>query len=166
MRFTWLETPIGALLLAGGEAGLRAIGLPSGSGRVEPEDGWVRDERAFPDARRQLAAYFGGGLREFTVPLDPRGTPFQLRVWEALRGVPYGETISYGALAARLGQPSAGRAVGLANGSNPLPIVVPCHRVIGSNGSLTGYGGGLWAKRFLLDLERRTSGVSQAALFS
>jgi methylated-DNA-[protein]-cysteine S-methyltransferase len=104
--------------------------------------------------RRELDEYFAGRLRAFTTPIQPRGTPFQLQVWKALCTIPYGETISYGELARRIDHPRAVRAVGLANGSNPISIIVPCHRVIGSNGSLTGYGGGLPVKRALLELER------------
>ena len=107
----------------------------------------------FPEARAQLEDYFAGRRRTFDLPLAPVGTPFQRRVWEALREIPYGETVSYGVLAARLGQPGAGRAVGLANGQNPISIVIPCHRVIGAGGALTGYGGGLERKRWLLALE-------------
>jgi methylated-DNA-[protein]-cysteine S-methyltransferase len=115
--------------------------------------GWQRHDRAFVDVATQLKEYFEGRRREFELPLAPEGTPFQLRVWNALLEIPYGETISYGELAARIGDRSASRAVGLANGSNPLPIVIPCHRVIGSNGKLTGYGGGLPIKERLLALE-------------
>jgi methylated-DNA-[protein]-cysteine S-methyltransferase len=113
-------------------------------------------DEPFAAAAAQLAAYFDGELTEFDLPLSPAGTEFQLRVWEGLRAIPYGETVSYGELARRLGNPSASRAVGLANGKNPISIVVPCHRVIGANGGLTGYGGGLDRKRFLLGLERAT----------
>jgi methylated-DNA-[protein]-cysteine S-methyltransferase len=111
----------------------------------------------FAAAAAQLAAYFTGELTSFDLPLQPAGTEFQRRVWLALRGIPYGQTVSYGALAAALGAPRASRAVGLANGRNPISIVVPCHRVIGSDGSLTGYGGGIQRKRFLLDLERHAA---------
>jgi methylated-DNA-[protein]-cysteine S-methyltransferase len=113
-------------------------------------------EEPFAAAAAQLQAYFDGGLTEFDLPLSPAGTEFQRRVWAGLRAIPYGETVSYGELASRLGSPAASRAVGLANGKNPIAIVVPCHRVIGSDGSLTGYGGGLDRKRFLLALERGT----------
>ena len=108
----------------------------------------------FEAAIAELREYFAGERRTFTVPLAPAGTPFQLRVWRALLEIPYGETTSYGELAQRLGQPTASRAVGLANGSNPIPVIIPCHRVIGANGSLTGYGGGLPIKQRLLALER------------
>jgi methylated-DNA-[protein]-cysteine S-methyltransferase len=112
----------------------------------------------FAAAAAQLAAYFAGELTEFDLELEPGGTPFQRKVWMALRAVPYGQTVTYGQLAAALGAPGSSRAVGLANGKNPISIVVPCHRVIGSDGSLTGYGGGLPRKRFLLDLERGPGG--------
>jgi len=122
--------------------------------RSSGNNDWRRDDRAFDDVVSQLEEYFEGRRREFQLALAPEGTPFQLRVWKALLDIPYGETISYGELAERIGQPSASRAVGLANGSNPIPIVIPCHRVIGSNGKLTGYGGGLAIKERLLALER------------
>jgi methylated-DNA-[protein]-cysteine S-methyltransferase len=122
-----------------------------------PEAGST-DSAVLAAAASQLRAYFAGELTSFDLPLGPEGTPFQQKVWAALREIPYGVTASYGELAERIGQRSASRAVGLANGRNPIAIVVPCHRVIGSDGSLTGYGGGLDRKRFLLDLERRVSG--------
>ncbi len=121
--------------------------------------GWEQRDDAFDDVGTQLMEYFDGRRRQFDLPLAPNGTPFQQRVWKALLDIPYGETISYGELAARIGRRSASRAVGLANGSNPLPIVIPCHRVIGSNGKLTGYGGGLAIKERLLALERGTRGL-------
>jgi methylated-DNA-[protein]-cysteine S-methyltransferase len=115
---------------------------------------WRRDDDDFNDVVTQLAEYFDGRRRQFDLPLAPEGTPFQQSVWRALLDIPYGETISYGELATRIGRRSASRAVGLANGSNPLPIVIPCHRVIGASGKLTGYGGGLAIKDQLLALER------------
>lgn len=126
----------------------------------EEERGLPGDPAAAPfaAAARQLDAYFAGELTSFDLPLALAGTPFQRRVWAALREIPYGQTVTYGQLAARLGSPAASRAVGLANGKNPVSIVVPCHRVIGSDGSLTGYGGGLERKRFLLDLEGGAAG--------
>jgi methylated-DNA-[protein]-cysteine S-methyltransferase len=125
--------------------GPESFGLPA-----DPAD------EPFAAAAAQLRAYFDGELTEFQLPVSPAGTEFQRRVWAGLCTIPYGETITYGELARRLGSPAASRAVGLANGKNPIAIVVPCHRVIGSDGSLTGYGGGLDRKRFLLALERRT----------
>lgn len=155
-----IESPIGRILLAGDGDALHFIGLPESRHPFAIPSHWQRDARRFDEARRQFDAWFAGTLRQFDLPLAPRGTPFQLRVWAALTSIPYGETISYAELARRIGQPTASRAVGLANGANPLSIIVPCHRVIGANGSLTGYGGGLEAKRFLLDHERRHAPVS------
>ncbi|HEY3093359.1 MAG TPA: methylated-DNA--[protein]-cysteine S-methyltransferase, partial [Vicinamibacterales bacterium] len=123
-------------------------------GQVGPSPDWNHDDAAFGDVVSQLGEYFEGRRRQFDLPLAPAGTPFQQRVWSALLDIAYGETISYGELASRIGQKSASRAVGLANGSNPLPIVIPCHRVIGANGKLTGYGGGLPIKERLLAHER------------
>jgi methylated-DNA-[protein]-cysteine S-methyltransferase len=148
--YGFLETPVGRLLVARDTTGVRLIHFRP----HRPAAGWERHDRAFDDLGTQLAEYFEGRRRTFALPLAPEGTPFQLRVWNALLEIPYGETISYGELAARIGDRSASRAVGLANGSNPLPIVIPCHRVIGSNGKLTGYGGGLPIKQQLLTLER------------
>jgi methylated-DNA-[protein]-cysteine S-methyltransferase len=155
MHYTKIESPIGPLLLAGNDGGLRFLSFAAQKRAVTPRREWIEDSRPFVEVTRQLRAYFRGELTEFDVPLGLEGTPFQLRVWENLRTIPYGETISYGQLACRIRQPSAVRAVGLANGSNPIPIIVPCHRVIGSNGSLTGYGGGLSVKEKLLALESR-----------
>jgi methylated-DNA-[protein]-cysteine S-methyltransferase len=153
--YGFLETPVGRLLVARDAAGVRLIHFvgPAEAGPYVESD-WQQRDDAFDDVATQLAEYFGGGRRVFELPLAPEGTPFQLRVWNALVEIPYGETISYGQLASRIGQRSASRAVGLANGSNPLPIVIPCHRVIGADGRLTGYGGGLAIKRQLLALER------------
>jgi len=149
MFYTWMESPVGRLLLAGDEKGLRKL-LFAGN----PEPGWREDPAALAEPVRQLRAYFAGELHNFELPLAPEGTPFQLRVWRELCRIPYGQTISYGELARRVGSPKASRAVGLANGANPISIIVPCHRVIGSNGKLTGYGGGLKNKEWLLGLER------------
>lgn len=148
-----LKSPVGALLLAGDGTALTRVHFQSGRHPLKPAPEWRRDAGAFSDAVRELEEYFAGERRAFTVPLAPRGTPFQLSVWQALRAIPYGETLSYGELACRLGSPAGARAVGLANGANPLPIIVPCHRVIGADGSLTGFGGGLLIKRALLALE-------------
>ncbi len=154
MLYTYLDSPIGKLVLAGDEAGLQRIALPREGGQaILPE--WRQAGEAFAEARRQLTAYFAGELTVFDLPLVPQVTPFQARVLEVLREVPYGETVSYGELAQRIGNPNASRAVGMANGRNPLAIVIPCHRVIGANGALTGYGGGLAIKRYLLALEQR-----------
>lgn len=125
---------------------------------MAPRQEWRRDDGLFEEAFAQLTAYFTGELTRFDLPLTFTGTVFQKAVWEALIDIPYGETVSYGALAATIGQPSASRAVGAANGANPLPIIAPCHRVIGADRSLTGFGGGLATKSFLLDHERRVTG--------
>lgn len=160
-----LDSPIGPLLLTGDGQSLTGVYMNRHlDPRVEPamDDGWERDDTAFTAARAQLAAYFSGDLLEFDLPLRPVGTPFQLSVWAALRTIPYGETRSYGAVATQIGNPPAARAVGLANGRNPISVIVPCHRVVGSSGTLTGYAGGLERKRYLLDLERdRVSGAAQ-----
>jgi methylated-DNA-[protein]-cysteine S-methyltransferase len=152
-----MPTPIGPLLLIGAAGALHAVGLPAGRDAVEPEPDWIETATPFRQAVRQLDAYFAGKLRQFDLPLAPQGTPFQQRVWRALIDIPYGETVSYGELARRIGRPAAVRAVGAANGQNPLAIVIPCHRVIGSDGRLVGYGGGLATKAALLELERRTA---------
>jgi methylated-DNA-[protein]-cysteine S-methyltransferase len=153
--FTRIESPLGPLLLVCDKKGLRAIHFVNGrrSPRTDPE--WREDAAALREPIRQLRAYFAGELEDFNLPLAPEGTPFQQKVWNELCGIPYGETISYGELARRIGNPNGSRAVGLANGSNSIPIVIPCHRVIGWNGKLTGYGGGLPIKEKLLALEKR-----------
>jgi methylated-DNA-[protein]-cysteine S-methyltransferase len=153
--YTHIESPAGTLLLAIGDEGLQLISFPDGRHARQPEPDWREDRKPLEPVIRQLNAYFAGKLQEFDLTLDPHGTPFQLSVWKRLLDIPYGETISYGELARRIGNPAASRAVGLANGSNPIPIVIPCHRVIGSNGKLTGYGGGLPTKEKLLALERK-----------
>jgi methylated-DNA-[protein]-cysteine S-methyltransferase len=159
--YTTMNSPVGKILLAGNADGLSYIDLQSGPHSIEPAAEWVEDEGFFSEAIAQLEAYFSGELQQFELPLAAEGTPFQQEVWRALVDIPYGETISYGELAAKLGKPGAARAVGLANGRNPLPIVVPCHRVIGSDGSLTGYGGGLDIKRALLALEQDHSATAE-----
>ncbi len=151
-----IDSPVGRLLLAGDGESLIQVSFQAGPRPRQAPDGWVADPAPFRDAIAQLGDYFDGRRRGFDLPLEPRGTEFQRRVWRALTDIPYGKTISYGELARRIGQPSASRAVGLANGANPLPIIVPCHRVIGANGSLTGFGGGLPIKRQLLALEGAT----------
>jgi len=162
--FTRYQSPIGELILAGDADRLSELLLPEHHGTpaaASPE--WIASAEPFVEAVRQLDAYFAGELTDFDLPLDPRGTPFQMRVWRALEEIPYGVTKSYGEIAAHIGQPTAMRAVGLANGRNPLAIVIPCHRVIGAGGSLTGYGGGLDRKRWLLDLEARVLAVRTPA---
>jgi methylated-DNA-[protein]-cysteine S-methyltransferase len=148
-----VESPIGALLLAGDERALKIVHFQAGPRPLRPPRAWHADGAPLREAVQQLAEYFTGVRRTFSVPLAPAGTSFQLKVWEALRDIPYGETLTYGELARRLGSAHGARAVGLANGSNPLPVIVPCHRVIGADGSLTGFGGGLPIKRALLQLE-------------
>jgi methylated-DNA-[protein]-cysteine S-methyltransferase len=153
-----LPSPIGPLTLVA-EAG-QLIALYMDAQQHRPDEGALGvpgypDAAPFAAAARQLAGYFAGQLTEFDLPLAPAGTPFQRRVWAALQTIPYGQTWSYAQLADKIGQATAVRAVGLANGRNPIALVIPCHRVIGSDGSLTGYGGGLDRKRFLLDLEAR-----------
>lgn len=152
LRFRTMDSPVGMLTLAGRDG--RVMHLRMTDQTYEPSrDGWIPDERAFPEAVEQLEAYFAGELSEFDLELELVGTDFQRRVWAALLTIPYGETRSYGEIARQIGAPGASRAVGLANGHNPISIIVPCHRVIGANGSLTGFGGGLPRKRALLALE-------------
>ena len=150
MLYTEIDAPIGALLVAGDGECVHEIHFAP----AKPRADWVRDDNAFAAVKQQLREYFAGDRRAFDVEIAMAGTPFQLQVWSALRAIPYGETRSYAEIAAGIGRPNAVRAVGAANGANPIPIVVPCHRVIGSNGSLTGFGGGLGVKRRLLELER------------
>ena len=149
MWYAYAPTPIGDLLLVGVEEGLLQIHFRCAA----PPDDATKDERRFARVMRQLDEYFAGKRTTFDVPLAMRGTPFQLGVWRALQRIPYGETRTYAGIAQEIGRPSATRAVGAANGANPIPIIVPCHRVIGTNGSLTGFGGGIDVKRRLLELE-------------
>jgi methylated-DNA-[protein]-cysteine S-methyltransferase len=153
--YTTFESPVGPLLLAGDSNALRMVSFETGKHAAPPRPDWKQNVPAFAEVIRQLQAYFRGELKEFDLPLAMEGTEFQIRVWNALCAIPYGETISYAQLAQRIGNPKAVRAVGLANGSNPIPIIVPCHRVIGSDGSLTGFGGGLSTKKKLLELESK-----------
>jgi methylated-DNA-[protein]-cysteine S-methyltransferase len=154
MHYRTMDSPIGSLIIAGDEGGLRHLLFAEGRKSARPQPEWEPDRTSLTETVRQLTAYFAGTLRAFDLPLAPKGTEFQQQVWRALCAIPYGETTSYGALAKRIGNPNAVRAVGLANGSNPIAIIIPCHRVIGSNGSLTGYGGGLPIKKALLEMER------------
>lgn len=147
-----VNSPVGPLLVHGTAEGLQEIRFAD-EAAPEPTPTDPAAQAILERARAQLTEYFAGARRRFDLPLAPAGTAFQRRVWAALREIPYGHTESYGELAARLGKPTAARAVGLANGRNPLPVVVPCHRVIGTDGSLTGYAGGLAIKRQLLELE-------------
>lgn len=155
MDYEFLETPIGRLLLVADEHGLRHIDFPNKDQEARIEPGWRRGRRFLESAIGQLEAYFDGDLRAFDLALAADGTPFRKKIWDELVRIPYGETVSYGELARRVHRPNASRAVGAANGANPLPIVVPCHRVIGSDGKLTGFGGGLPVKQWLLEHERR-----------
>jgi methylated-DNA-[protein]-cysteine S-methyltransferase len=152
ISYSLYEAPEGPLLRAAREDG-SVVRVEFVHGRPRVDDGWVRDDAALAHVRAQLDEYFAGDRNEFDLELAPDGTPFQLEVWHQLTCIPYGETISYGELAKRVDRPGAARAVGAANGQNPIAVVVPCHRVIGANGSLTGFGGGLPWKRYLLDLE-------------
>ena len=157
IRYCELRTPVGILTLAGDEEGLREITFPKGTHARSPFSSEQGSESvaALREAIAQLNAYFSGRLSRFDLPLAPVGTPFQQDCWSALRAIPYGQTTSYGEIARRVGRPAAYRAVGAANGRNPIPIIIPCHRVIGADGSLTGFGGGLSIKRHLLELEAR-----------
>ncbi|MEM8817576.1 MAG: methylated-DNA--[protein]-cysteine S-methyltransferase [Pseudomonadota bacterium] len=157
MHYCYVESPIGDLLLAGDEDGLHYLGFPEGKMRLDPEPEWIFSEQPFKTAKAQLDEYFDGRRTEFELNLVPTGTDFQRRVLDELRKIPYGQTASYGEIAERIGKPKAVRAVGAANGRNPLPIFIPCHRVIGSGGQLTGFGGGLDAKASLLRLEAEHS---------
>ncbi len=159
MYYCYLNSPIGDLLLAGDDDGLSLIGFPQGKMRHEPEPDWIFNEKPFATARLQLKEYFAGERKDFELPLHLCGTEFQVQVLEELLRIPYGETTSYGDIAKRIGRPKAMRAVGAANGRNPIPIIVPCHRVIGSSGDLTGFGGGLDTKAALLRLEAEHSDV-------
>jgi methylated-DNA-[protein]-cysteine S-methyltransferase len=153
--YAYFETPIGVLTLVANAGQLQTILFPTNGGPASPHPEWQHGASELAEAIRQLRAYFSGELEKFDLPLSPQGTPFQQKVWSELLKIPYGETTSYGELARRIGNSNANRAVGLANGSNPIPIVIPCHRVIGSNGKLTGYDGGLPIKEKLLALEKR-----------
>ncbi len=153
MRFAWAPSPIGKVLLSGDELGLLRVQVDTPCRSVEPAEGAVEDAEMFCDAIEQLQAYFAGDLQAFDLKLNPQGTEFQKRAWAQLQRIPFGQTITYGEQARRLGDPKACRAVGAANGQNPLGIIVPCHRVIGSTGKLTGFAGGLDAKAWLLNHE-------------
>ncbi len=157
-----IDTPVGDMMLIGDPDWLHFVHLPGSfdAASFDPERQGVPS--ALGEASAQIGAYFEGRLRDFSLPLQPAGTAFQTRVWFALSDIAYGATESYGHLAARIGNPNACRAVGLANGRNPIPLVLPCHRVIGSNGSLTGYGGGLNLKRWLLEHEAASLALSRS----
>ena len=157
MYYTWMdETPVGRLLIAGTDDGLKHVSFSEhhfSSPDVEPQDNWEPNDRALREPVKQLKAYFAGRLQAFDLPLAAEGTAFQQRVWAALCEIPYGATASYGDIARAIGNAAASRAVGLANGRNPIAIIVPCHRIIGATGKLVGYGGGLSLKQRLLEHE-------------
>jgi methylated-DNA-[protein]-cysteine S-methyltransferase len=157
MDYCYVESFVGPVLLAASERGLARVGLPRADAAELPEPGWVEDGPRVAEARRQLQAYFAGSPADFCLELAPAGTEFQRRVWQAVRDIPFGRTASYAELARRIGRPTARRAVGAANGQNPLPIVVPCHRVIGGDGALRGHAFGLDRKRALLAHEARAA---------
>ena len=165
MYFEYLASPIGPFLVAGTATTLCVTGFSTGYKQRQPEPDWHRDGVPLRYATEQLAAYFEGEAVAFDVPLNPMGTPFQQDVWHALQQIPYGETTTYGELARSLGKPAASRAVGAANGANHIPVIIPCHRVIGSDGSLTGFAGGLNAKQTLLNLEAAGRHSAQLTLF-
>ena len=154
MRYAIVGSPLGDIIISGNAGTVTGLEFADSSKANRLEAEFDRDDEAFREAAAQLQAYFAGELTRFDVRLETGGTPFQRRVWQALVGIPYGATTTYGKLAAELGDPRAVRAVGLANGRNPISIIVPCHRVIGADGSLTGYGGGLPRKQWLLAHER------------
>ncbi len=154
---TEIDSPVGTLTLVATDGALSGLFMTDQRHRPPSDAFGTEDASPFPDVIEQLREYFAGERTDFKLPLAAPGSPFQCRVWAALRQIPYGVTASYGQIAAVIGRPGASRAVGLANGANPIGIVVPCHRVVGADGSLTGYGGGLERKQFLLDLERRRS---------
>jgi methylated-DNA-[protein]-cysteine S-methyltransferase len=156
--YCYYDSPIGRLLLIGTAGLLEELYFANGAAIKNIPKEWREDESAFKSPLRQLKEYFAGRRQEFELDIAPRGTPFQKEVWQELRKIPYGKTASYQAIAERLGRPRACRAVGMANGRNPLPIIIPCHRIIGKDGSLTGFGGGLTVKQRLLDLERSSIG--------
>ena len=163
MNYIYLDSPIGKLLVAGDAETVRSIRFPKNGAPGEPGAGWIESSTApLEQAACQLREYFAGKRTGFDLPLAPEGTQFQRSVWRKLQDIPYGRTISYGELARKVGNPKASRAVGAANGQNPIPIVIPCHRVIGANGKLTGFGGGLPIKEALLALERTTAEMSLA----
>jgi methylated-DNA-[protein]-cysteine S-methyltransferase len=152
--YTTVDSPIGQLLLLSDGEALRGLYMQEGRKPTTISPRWVSSTAPFADVTAQLEEYFAAARTTFDIPLALAGASFERKVWHALVGIPYGETVSYGEIARRVGQPSAARAVGLANGRNPIAVIVPCHRVIGADGTLTGYGGGLERKRLLLELEQ------------
>ena len=159
---TYYQSPVGNLHLIGARKALLSIQFPSESQTREPGEDWVRKDEIFTDIIQQLDQYFSGSRTEFSIPIELIGTEFQRKVWAALIEIPFGSTASYGEVATRIGQPTASRAVGAANNANPIPIIVPCHRVIGADNSMTGFGGGVETKIRLLELENRFSSSLKA----
>ncbi|MEM9620340.1 MAG: methylated-DNA--[protein]-cysteine S-methyltransferase [Pseudomonadota bacterium] len=159
MYYSFIDSPIGPLLLSGDKDTLHGLYFSTGSKARGAATDWERYDEPFRRARQQLGEYFMGTRKVFELVLQPHGTSFQMQVWAALQQIPYGEYCSYREIAEQIGNVKAVRAVGAANGSNPIALIIPCHRVIGSNGALTGFGGGLETKRYLLDLEARHSGL-------
>lgn len=153
MYYHIVESPIGQILLAGDEEGLKYLNIRKGKKKTKVPDGWQENKEFFREISGQLKAYFAGELKSFDIKLAPKGTEFQKSVWKALCEIPSGETRTYKEIAVSIGNPKAYRAVGLANNRNPIAIIIPCHRVIGANGKLTGYASGLDVKEFLLKLE-------------
>jgi methylated-DNA-[protein]-cysteine S-methyltransferase len=164
LAYTRVDSPLGELLLVGDGDALHLLHMLRGRRPIAPDPGWRRASEPFAGVRAQLGEYFAAERTAFEVPLALHGSPFELRVWRALQEIPYGATTSYGEVARRIGHPTAARAVGLANGRNPVAVIVPCHRVIGADGTLTGYGGGLERKRLLLDLEAQSDAERQPQL--
>lgn len=158
LAYRIIDSQLGAILLAGDERGLAILNFQAGTSPLAPARTWREEPTAFAEAAHEIGAYFSGELSRFDLTLNLTGTEFQLRVWQELTRIPYGETASYAEIARAVGSPKAVRAVGSANSLNPIPLIVPCHRVIGSNGRLTGYRGGVELKRKLLELEMITSG--------
>ena len=158
--YCYYDSPIGRMLLVGTEAELEELNFPNYTENKHVPREWTEDESVFTEPLRQLNEYFAGKRQEFNLAIAPQGTPFQQQVWRELCKIPFGETASYQTIAERMGKPKACRAVGMANGKNPLPIIIPCHRIIGKDGSMTGFGGGLALKRQLLDLERGPDAVN------
>ena len=165
MYYCYLSTPVGELLLAGDQDALSLVGFPEGTMRHDPEPEWIYNEQPLANARKQLTEYFAGERKDFDLPLSLHGTEFQLRVLEELKTIPYGETTSYGDIAKRIGRPKAVRAVGAANGRNPIPIIVPCHRVIGSSGHLTGFRWRTGYKNSVVATGSREQRIATVVLF-
>lgn len=161
--YSYMESPLGNLLLAGHTGVLLCLGFPDRSVARQPESGWLRRNALFAPVKQQIDEYLEGKRTQFDLSIEPQGSDFQRAVWQAMLDIPYGETRSYGELAKVIGRPSASRAVGAAAGRNPIPLIVPCHRVIGSDGGLVGFGGGIPTKKYLLALEQSSQPFSLAS---